>query len=615
MKLMSRPKAIDAADLTRRLLGLPNPNVDTLMSAISQAGRESSILEYKASYRPRPGDGASLDACRWNIVKAIIAMANASGGCILLGIGEDERHNPVVGDWDPDNVLMRSTANEPANLADHTMKVLLGNKPERVFELKRGDFVRIGKDTLSAIRRLTKCVPSRSERLNCGVLALIVSPFVRKDDGEFDLLSVEVGDSLESLFYVRDEITARTNVYMAGSDDLRNFIAGRKTQREEFVSILVDAGIKIKTPVWQKIAVFSLMAIAAGITYVCTVEKPPEWKEPDLPDKHVKIVYPKPKEAIKLPGAAVSIPLPGGCEVLNLCWCPPGKFIQGTFRTEVYHQDDERSFVAGLSNGFWIGRSEITQGEWLAVMGTTPLVLELKHQAEKATRNRYGVNSILENHYALERIQPYDSQTAMYNVTWYEAVEFCEKLNEIGKKNGLLPDGYAFALPTESQWEYACRATDTNIVYQANIFSPVEFAIMGEECNDLEYIAWYQFNSYKGYVGNGFDTRQHWATSLPKPLNPKISGVRKVMRKVPNKWGLYDIIGNVCEWCRDWYGEYPISKIAVYDYAGPTNGEYKVVRGGSWLDKPYNCRAATRYAIRPDGYYFTFGFRVVLSKQ
>lgn len=131
----------------------------------------------------------------------------------------------------------------------------------------------------------------------------------------------------------------------------------------------------------------------------------------------------------------------------------------------------------------------------------------------------------------------------MYNVTWYEAGEFCEKLNEISKKNGLLPDGYAFALPTESQWEYACRATDTNIVYQANIFSPVEFAIMGEECNDLDYIAWYQFNSYKGYVGNGFDTRQYWATSLPRPLNPKISGVRKVMRKIPEQLQIVESAG------------------------------------------------------------------------
>ena len=148
----------------------------------------------------------------------------------------------------------------------------------------------------------------------------------------------------------------------------------------------------------------------------------------------------------------------------------------------------------------------------------------------------------------------YENYPVVY-VTWYGANEYAKWIGG--------------ALPTEAQWEYACRAGSTT-AYS-----------FGDDSDSLGDYAWYTINS----------------SSKTHPVG----------QKKPNAWGLYDMHGNVREWCADWYGSY--STTAVTDPTGPTSGSYRVLRGGSWSNGADYCRSAYRNSGNPDGYR-NFGFRV-----
>jgi formylglycine-generating enzyme required for sulfatase activity len=163
-------------------------------------------------------------------------------------------------------------------------------------------------------------------------------------------------------------------------------------------------------------------------------------------------------------------------------------------------------------------------------------------------------------------------------VTWFDAVEFCNRLSE---KAGLkpvytidgekvTPDWHAkgFRLPFEAEWEYACRADTT-----------------GERYGEIDQIAWYKDNS-----------------------NGSTQGVGK---KEPNPWGLYDMLGNVWEWCWDWHGPYP--KEDKKDWQGPEDGSGRVLRGGYWGRRAPYCRAAYRFYVGPAGRAGVVGFRLLRS--
>ena len=243
----------------------------------------------------------------------------------------------------------------------------------------------------------------------------------------------------------------------------------------------------------------------------------------------------------------ITIPLTGNVN-LDLIWIEPGTFTMGSPEDEMGRFDDEAQHEVTLTKGYWLGKYEITQAQYRAIMPSNPSEFT-------------GADLPVEQ------------------VSWYDAMAFCEKLTEIEKAAGRLPEGYEYALPTEAQWEYACRAGTTTALNSGKNLSDKE------QCPEMDEVGWYSDNS------NG--------SSHP------------VGQKQPNAWGLYDMHGNVWEWCLDWYGDYPSS--AVTDPKGASSGSSRVVRGGSCYSYAYYCRSANRSGTRPDNGYIDCGFRVTLS--
>jgi formylglycine-generating enzyme required for sulfatase activity len=156
-------------------------------------------------------------------------------------------------------------------------------------------------------------------------------------------------------------------------------------------------------------------------------------------------------------------------------------------------------------------------------------------------------------------------------VSWDDAVEFCRKLTAKQQAEGLCPEGWEWRLPTEAEWEYAARA-----------------GTIGARYGEVDAIAWHQFNS---------DLGSH-----------------AIKGKKPNAWNLYDMIGNIWEWCGGWYGDYPTE--AESDPPGPGSGARRVIRGGSWFgdtDSVRSARSARRLSFVPDDRSIMVGFRPALS--
>lgn len=232
-------------------------------------------------------------------------------------------------------------------------------------------------------------------------------------------------------------------------------------------------------------------------------------------------------------------------------WCPPGTFTMGSGRAEEEGQETQAPFQATLSRGFWIARTELTQEQWKEVKGT-------------------GVRDLmLSDDYAQGPTHP------VAFVGWTDAQDWIAKMNE----EKPLPMGWRWALPTEAQWEYACRAGTT---------TPFSFGstLNGEQANcDGRY-------PYQSSQGPSLDRAVAVASY---PANP---------------WGLFDMHGNVTEWVEDRLGDYPAG--AATDPRGPQTGESRVLRGGSWIANGFGCRSGYRAYGQPQERSASIGFRPVI---
>jgi len=237
---------------------------------------------------------------------------------------------------------------------------------------------------------------------------------------------------------------------------------------------------------------------------------------------------------------------------LEMVWIQPGTFLMGSPPEEADRSDDETQHEVTLTNGYWIGKHELTQAAWTEVMGENP---------SKFTES--GPNAPVEQ------------------VSWEEAMDFCRKLTEREAKSGTVPAGWEYSLPTEAQWEYACRAGTT---------TPFSFGSVLD-----------------GTQANCDGTNPYGTTKK----GPYLEKTTPVGSYPANPWGLYDMHGNVREWCLDWYGDYPAG--AASDPRGPEKATNRVFRGGGWINYAQYCRSAYRYWSSPDNRSVNLGFRPVLS--
>jgi formylglycine-generating enzyme required for sulfatase activity len=224
---------------------------------------------------------------------------------------------------------------------------------------------------------------------------------------------------------------------------------------------------------------------------------------------------------------------------LEMLWCKPGTFQMGSPEDEEDRDDDETLHEVTLTSGYWLGKHPVTQAQWEKVMGDNPS--EYK-----------GADRPVEK------------------VSWPDVTSFCEKLTELEREAGRLPAGMAYQLPTEAQWEYACRAGTTTA------FS------FGDSLTEKDA---------------NFDENVDETTDVGK--------------YPANAWGFHDMHGNVAEWCADWFEEnYPTGNMT--NPTGPAGGSYRVERGGSWDGPANSARSANRGRDEPANSYYFLGFRLSL---
>jgi formylglycine-generating enzyme required for sulfatase activity len=231
---------------------------------------------------------------------------------------------------------------------------------------------------------------------------------------------------------------------------------------------------------------------------------------------------------------------------------PAGEFMMGAVPGDDQAEyDEEPRHRVEITKPFYMSVYEVTQAQYQAVMGENP-------------SNFKGDDHPVES------------------VSWNDAVEFCEKLS--------LKEGKKYRMPTEAEWEYACRAGIESAYYWGN----------GDSESEMKKYAWYEKNADDGYWTSPHASRE---------------GTQSVGQKLPNAWGLYDMSGNVWEWCSDWYSENYCSNSPAKDPQGSSSGELRVLRGGSWHNQAGYLRTSNRSRGNPDDRGVNGGFRILRDEK
>ncbi len=227
---------------------------------------------------------------------------------------------------------------------------------------------------------------------------------------------------------------------------------------------------------------------------------------------------------------------------MKFAWIPPGNFMMGSPKEEKERKPDETQHNVSLTKGFYMGVHTVTQEQWKEIMAKNPS----KFQGDK--------------------------NLPVEQVSWDDCQEFINKLRQRDKR--------PYRLPSEAEWEYACRAGTT---------TPFHFGA-SLSTDQANYNGKYVYDAGKKGI--------YREKTMPVGTFPA------------NPWGLYDMHGNVWQWCQDWFDEYP--QKAVTDPQG-LKGESRVLRGGSWIDNPLECRSAYRGGSRPQLRHSLVGFRLCFS--
>jgi formylglycine-generating enzyme required for sulfatase activity len=250
---------------------------------------------------------------------------------------------------------------------------------------------------------------------------------------------------------------------------------------------------------------------------------------------------------------------------MKLTLIPAGKFLMGSAAGEEERDAEELQHEVVISRPFYMGVYPVTQGQYAKVMG--------KHSSHFNPKNGGSLDNPVEQ------------------VRWAEAVQFCQRLSHL---DGELKAGRVYRLPTEAEWEYACRAGTTTTFNCGNSLSSTQA----------------NFNGNYPYGGAA--------------QGPFLQKTTKVGSYAPNAWGLFDMHGNVWQWCADWYDPDYYKNSPRADPKGPAQGVlgtgfasdfFHVVRGGCWLDEGRACRAAYRFRLQTSEPYRIVGFRVACAAK